>query len=106
MRRGTVVIALCLALGSIGPAWGDDLIDAVDCAHSPQGARVDSGQSPSGMDLRNAICVSDGDAWNGAELYIGGEVLSDSSGLFCGAIVIGGFTFYGDPAWAHQGHCD
>lgn len=103
MRFAVLAVGAALATLVAAPAAvGYDIIDGVDCAFRPAGVSSSSG----GEFDRIFVCVSDGDSSNGAEFYAGGELFPESSGLlFCGAVVAGGFTFYGNADWKGPGTC-
>lgn len=105
MRKLIALSALALAAFAAMPAVADGIQTDQDCARS--GTAAPTGQPPSltphiapmatdeqGVPelLRGSACVSDGNADNGAELYIGGEIGTESNESFaCGAIEVMGF---------------
>jgi hypothetical protein len=69
--------------------------DGLDCANLPAGAHP---VTTSEQD-RGAACVSDGNAYNGAEYYVGGDAATEEdypdtpendTGEACGAVIVGG----------------
>lgn len=69
--------------------------DGLDCANLPAGAHP---VTTSEQD-RGAACISDGNAYNGAEYYVGGDAVTeedypdtpeDDTGEPCGAVIVGG----------------
>jgi hypothetical protein len=103
VRRLLVVCVATAMLAStvlIGAAFADHVFavpDAADCATmaAPGGVVTDPDQPD-----RGAVCLSDGNAGNGIEYYLGGEAAAESPhpdtgpddlpGDACGAVVIGG----------------
>lgn len=93
-----------------GSATGDHVFpvrDALDCTLAPE-SFVDDDPN---QDDRGAVCVSDGNPANGAELYVGGEAQTETAyadnpehvaGDSCGAVVVEGqvqsATRLDDPA--------
>jgi hypothetical protein len=128
MRKGLAaltIVACLVALPILGGA--NDIPDGADCAGSAQGASVHhavlDGGDPTTSELdRGAICVSDGNASNGAEVYLGGEAQAEEEGNpdaggACGAAILGGQVLSGNPDWDNPGpdatpgtaddeHCD
>lgn len=129
MRKALAVaaiIAFAVALPLLGSA--SDIPDGADCGNAAQGASVHhavlEGGDPTTAELdRGAVCVSDGNASNGAEIYLGGEAQAEEEGNpdfggACGAIVLGGDSLTGSsPDWDNPGpdgtpgtaddqHCD
>ena len=120
------ILGFVVALPLLGSA--SDIPDGDDCGNAAQGAGVHhqvlNGADPTTAELdRGAVCVSDGDSSNGAELYVGGEAQAEEEGNpdfggACGAIVLGGSSLSGsDPDWDNPGpdgtpgtaddqHCD
>lgn len=119
------VLALVFAVPMLGAA--NDIKDGQDCAESEQGATVENavldGADPTTAELdRGAVCVSDGDDANGADVYVGGEVQAEEEGNpdyagACGAIIVGGNALAGEADWDNAGedgiegteddeHCD
>lgn len=98
-RLATVLV---LALGFLfvpGTSSADHVFnvpDAKDCAQSAPGA-IPVTTDPDEPD-RGAACVSDGNASNGPEYYLGGEAATEKAypgedheaGESCGAVVVGG----------------
>lgn len=111
MRKLAFVLAAVLGLGFLGgAALANDIPDGADCASQAAGAQNYSGSEQD----RGAVCVSDGNAGNGAEAYVGGEGSAEGAGgAPCGAVIVAGATVAGDPDWdktdndpAGTGHCD
>jgi hypothetical protein len=119
------VFALVVAVPILGTA--NDISDGQDCAESAQGASVEhavlNGDDPTTAELdRGAVCLSDGDDANGADVYVGGEIQAEEEGNpdfggACGAIIVGGEPLAGDADWDNAGadgiagtaddeHCD
>lgn len=99
-----------VVIGSLD-ALRTGMADDRGCASSEAGIH---GRPDTSDQVRGYLCVSDGDAQNGAELYIGGEVLTEQAydnGLpSCGAIEVAGRqgpgvdpaterTVFGDDGW-------
>lgn len=114
-----ILALLAVVAFAVVPAMADDIPDGADCAASSGPASVShavlSGADPTTAEVdRGAVCVSDGDASNGAELYVGGEIQAEEEGNpdvggACGAIIAGGSTLSGDPDWDNEEagtHCD
>lgn len=99
MKRLAALAALAVVVGLIPAPAGADHVnfipDARDCAGmaAPGGVFTDADQSD-----RGASCVSDGNAANGPEYYLGGEGQTETAypdeehqaGEACGALVVGG----------------
>lgn len=111
------IFALAAVLAfAVVPAAADDIPDGSGCAASPGPVAVSHALLPDG-DQRNdeldrgSVCVSDDNDHNGAELYIGGEIDTESSENFsCGSIEILGMQgtgtapglerlIFGDDDW-------
>lgn len=108
-------LLVVLALG-VAPGFANDIPDGADCAATDAPGSVTTflnAEDPTTAEVdRGAICVSDGDASNGAEFYIGGEAQAEvdgdpAYGGACGAIIVGGEPVAGEPDWNTEGfHCD
>ena len=101
MKRTLVLIVVLLVAGLAPLAGRADIPDGVQCAQSGLGTvplqRASGGQS--NLD-RFAICVTDGNSGNGAELYFGGEQQPEHPVAGpCTAFILLGRTISGDAAW-------
>lgn len=112
MRRVATMLALLAILGFGSGALADHVPavpDALDCTNAAAGIAPTTTAETD----RGAVCVSDGNAANGAELYVGGDAQTESdypdtpendTGEPCGAVVVGGrvgsATRPDDPATA------
>lgn len=114
-----ILALLAVIAFAVVPSMASDTPDGADCAGSAGPASVShavlSGGDPTTSELdRGAVCVSDGSADNGSEVYIGGEIQAEEEGNpdfggACGAIIVGGTAIAGDADWdnAEAGtHCD
>lgn len=97
MRKFIALSALTLAAFTAVPAMADhDIQTDRECAESTSDAPATvtvlpmaHGEDGNPEALRGSLCVSDNDASNGAELYIGGEIDTESSyDITCGAIEV------------------
>jgi hypothetical protein len=97
-------IVVLVGVPAVSGAIGDPtpFPDAVDCSQLGLGATPVRLDSSSGRLDRVAICVTDGQSKNGAELYVGGALHppKPTHGA-CSAIVVGGKTLEGNPDWIH-----
>jgi hypothetical protein len=93
---GAAAIASVVAAGAAVADHTFFVPDAKDCQQlaAPGAVVQDPGQAD-----RGAVCVSDGNAANGAEYYLGGEASAETPhpddptaqpGDVCGALVVGG----------------
>jgi hypothetical protein len=120
MRRAVmwaIATAVLVSVVMAGAAVADHTFfvpDAKDCKEmaAPGGVVTDPGQADRGM-----ACISDGNAANGVEYYLGGEAQAETPhpddptaqpGETCGALVVGGqvgsASRVDDPATAeHEG---
>lgn len=97
MRKFIALSALTLAAFIAAPAMADhDVQTDRECAQSKSDAPATvtvlpaaHGEDGNPEPLRGSLCVSDNDDSNGAELYIGGEIDTESSyDPTCGAIEV------------------
>jgi hypothetical protein len=107
--KKSIVLVLMLVLGlAIVPVLGhaNDIPDGKDCAAQAAPGSVTfnpNPDDPANAD-RGAVCVSDGDESNGAEVYAGGEAQAETEGNpdfggACGAVIVAGMPLTGNPDW-------
>jgi hypothetical protein len=99
MKPKFLLVAVVLAVGLIPLAGHADIPDGLECAQS--GLGTIPVQTTGDQIDRFAICVTDGNSANGAEVYLGGEFQPDraTDGSACTAFILGGKTISGDPDW-------
>lgn len=101
MKRAIGLIVIVLLLGLIPSlVIANDVRTPGDCAASAApGYGVQTGDTPG----RGSVCVSDGDASNGNELYVGGDASQP-----CGRVEVGGNTLAdsgADPSAGNPNYC-